>query len=81
MREHNPKNTLQEFLQSRGLPLPNYVSEIVGHKQHAPLWGKKPQWRTTITLYDGRTFQSNPCSNRHSSEIEAAYYAYRVLAV
>lgn len=62
----NSKNILQEVFQRKQLSLPIYNSDRVGGIQHSPLW------RSTVTLYNGQSFQGDICNNKSKADISAA---------
>lgn len=65
----HPKNELQEIFQKLKLPRPTYSSEIIAYD------AGKSVWLSSVTLYDGRSFQGNKCSNRIEAEASAATVA------
>ena len=66
MSSANPKNALQETFQRSDLPLPTYETKRVGGPSHLPIW------KSTVKLFDGRTFEGDLESSKTGSEMSAA---------
>lgn len=62
------KNVLQEYFQKLRLPLPEYFTRATGE-------GHALQWRSTVTLSTGQTFNSQVCTRKIDAETSAAQAA------
>jgi len=63
------KNYLQECFQKDGIELPKYNTVQVGGSPHMP------QWKSTVTLFNGQSFTGDISSKKKGAELSAACLA------
>src|SRR5690242_11965406 len=71
----SPKNILQEHYQRLKLPLPIYISSIVGGEAH------RPQWTSQVKLPTGEVFSVPPMISKIAAENDAATVAIYHLGI
>src|SRR4051812_21802707 len=67
------KNTLQEYFQKKRLALPTYDHKQCGGPAH------KPNWQSTIILFDGTKIVGDIAGNKADADSSAAKKALELL--
>ena len=66
MERSSYKNILQEYCQKNKFELPKYVTKKVGGTDD------KPEWQSTLTLYNGKQYKGTICSKSKLAEFSVA---------